>query len=247
LEQDFRAPEIILIIKFELFNKNIVMIKNILVIAPHPDDEVLGCGGTIKKLSSQNKNVYVLVVTRGKEGVYPEEKIRNVRKEALTAHHLLGVKETNFLDFPAPELDLISVSELASAMAKVIRESKVDTVYLPHQGDIHHDHKAVFNAGLVATRPNKKNPVKHIYTYETLSETEWAAPLNDDAFIPTRFVNITEFFTAKLEALKCYKSQLRDFPDPRSLKSIEALANIRGSTVGFTYAEAFMTIRIIED
>jgi N-acetylglucosamine malate deacetylase 1 len=223
------------------------MNNTILVIAPHPDDEVLGCGGIIKKLTLKNRNVFVLVVTRGKTGMYTEEKIVSVRKEALSAHHILGVKETRFLDFNAPELDLISISELGSAIFNVISEFRPDTIYLPHKGDIHHDHKAVFDAGLVAARPIKNCSVKRIYSYETLSETEWANPGGYDAFIPTTFVNVSAEFEAKLDAMRCFKSQLRDFPNSRSLKSIEALANYRGSTVGFTHAEAFMTIRLIED
>lgn len=223
------------------------MNTNILIIAPHPDDEILGCGGTIKKLSSNGNKVFILILTRGKKELYSDAKIANVRQEAKNAHDILGVTETRFLDFPAPDLDLVSIAELSEAILKVIIELKINTIYIPHHGDIHHDHKAVFNAGIVAARSVNNNPVKRIYAYETLSETEWAAPLNNDAFIPTRFVNITDTFPAKIEAFKCFKSQLRDFPNPRSLKSIEALANLRGSTVGFTYAEAFTTIRIIED
>lgn len=221
--------------------------NNILIIAPHPDDEVLGCAGTIRKLSLEDNSVWVLIVSRGKMGLYSEEGIRNVREEALAAHKLLGVKETRFLDFTAPELDLISISVLSSAISEVIHEFQADTIYLPHSGDIHHDHKAVFNAGLVAARPVKSNPVKRIYSYETLSETEWATPISNEIFIPTRFINISDVFPLKVEAMKCYITQLRDFPNPRSLKAMEALANYRGSTVGFTYAEAFMTIRIIEE
>jgi N-acetylglucosamine malate deacetylase 1 len=220
---------------------------NTLIIAPHPDDEVLGCGGTIKKLTSQGVKVYVLVVTRGKKGLYSEERIKNVRLEAINAHKLLGVSETRFFEFPAPELDLISIAEISSSILKVLGEFKIETLYLPHRGDIHHDHKAVFNAGLVAARPYNKNSVKRIFSYETLSETEWAAPFGDDAFIPNRFVNITIEFSAKLGAMKCFKSQVKEFPNSRSLKSIEALANFRGSTVGFSHAEAFMTIRTIEE
>jgi LmbE family N-acetylglucosaminyl deacetylase len=222
-------------------------VKKVLVVAPHPDDEILGCGGTIKRLVSHGIEVNVLVVTRGKEGMYSEEKIKNVRKEANKAHKLLGVSKTRFLEFPAPDLDLVSGSELSHAISEVISELNPDTIFVPHRGDIHHDHKAVFSAALVATRPVKNCEVKRILSYETLSETEWAAPFGDDAFIPDYFVNISDVFGAKLEAFKCYKSQLRDFPNPRSLKSIEALANLRGSTVGHTHAEAFMTIRVIED
>lgn len=221
--------------------------KNILLIAPHPDDEVLGCGGTVKKLTSKGHEVWILIMSRGKKGTYSEERINNVRHEALSAHKILGVKETIFLDFNAPELDLVSISELSSAISRVITEVKPDTVFLPHHGDIHHDHKAVFNAGLVATRPVKSCSVRNIYSYETLSETEWAAPFSDDVFIPDFFVNITDTFKFKLESLKCYKSQLRRFPNPRSVKAIQALASLRGSTVGYTYAEAFKTLRVIYD
>ena len=223
------------------------MNSNTLIIAPHPDDEILGCGGTIKKLSASGTRVVVLVATRGKKEMYSEERILNVRNEARKAHKILGVTETRFLDFPAPDLDRVSLAEISGAISEVIREYDIATVYLPHYGDIHHDHRVIFQAGLVAARPVNGNPVKSIFSYETLSETEWAAPLGDMTFIPTRFVNISDFFNLKLEAMKCFKSQLRDFPNPRSLKAIEALANLRGSTVGFNFAEAFMTIRIIED
>jgi len=223
------------------------MNSNTLIIAPHPDDEILGCGGIIKKLTSKGTSVFVMIVSRGKKELYSEERIRNVRQEAMNAHKLLGVAETKFFDFPAPDLDLVSIAEISTAISGIIKEFNIETIFLPHRGDIHHDHKAVFNAGMVACRPVKHNPVKRIFSYETLSETEWAVPMCADAFIPTRFVNISDFFDSKIEAFKCFKSQLRDFPNPRSLKSIEALANYRGSTVGFTHAEAFMTIRLIED
>jgi LmbE family N-acetylglucosaminyl deacetylase len=223
------------------------MVSRVLVIAPHPDDEVLGCGGIIKKMTSQNNEVWVLIISRGKIGMYSEERIQNVRQEAVEAHKILCVKGTRFLDFPAPELDLVSVSVLSQAISVVLQELTIDTIYIPHRGDIHSDHKAVFDACLVAARPVNNNIVKRIYSYETLSETEWAAPFSDEAYIPDYFVDITGTFPAKIEAMRCYKSQLRDFPNPRSLRSVEALANFRGSTVGFTHAEAFMTIRIIED
>lgn len=220
--------------------------RKILVIAPHPDDEVLGCGGFMRKMSSLGQDVWVLIMSRGKKGLYSDERIDNVRKEALMAHKILGVTGTRFLDFPAPDLDKISISELSSAISGIVGEIQPDTLFLPHRGDLHHDHKAVFVAGLVAGRPIKGNPVKRIFSYETLSETEWAAPFSDDAFIPDYFIDISEFFAIKLKAFGCYKSQLRDFPSTRSLKTIEALANLRGSAVGFSHAEGFMTIRVIE-
>ena len=221
--------------------------KNILVIAPHPDDEVLGCGGTIAKFANEGNYVYVLVATRGTPRFYTDEKIQNVRQEALQAHKLLGVTETFFLDFPAPELDTIPMADLSTAFSKVMKEKNIEVLFLPHRGDIHNDHRVVFNAGLVASRPVGSYSVKEVYAYETLSETEWAAPFGDDAFIPTCFVNIEASIEAKKEALKCFNSQLKDFPNPRSLETIEALSIFRGSTVGFKNAEAFMIIRQIID
>lgn len=223
------------------------MNRNILVVAPHPDDEVLGCGGIMKRFASEGDRVYVLIVTRGKPEKYSDDGIIKVRKEALKAHKILGVTETMFFDFPAPDLDTLSLAEISENINKTIVQLKADTIFLPNRGDIHHDHKVVFNAGLVAARPVNGIPVRRIYSYETLSETEWAAPFGDDAFIPDYFVNISNVFNDKLEAMKCYKSQLREFPNLRSLKAINALANYRGSTVGFIHAEAFMTIRVIEN
>jgi len=220
--------------------------NNVLIIAPHPDDEVIGCGGVIKKMSDAGESVFVLVLTRGAPTMYSDEKIENVRHEARSAHKILGVKESVFLDFYAPELDITPQAKISGEISNVIRKYDIDTLYIPHRGDIHHDHQAVFKASLVAARPTGNYSVVNIYAYETLSETEWAAPFADDAFIPTRFVNVEDTFSAKVEAMKCFKSQLRDFPNSRSIEAMAALASCRGSTVGFLKAEAFMHIRSIE-
>ena len=221
--------------------------KNILIVAPHPDDEVLGCGGIIGKYTKAGNDVYVLVITRGNPKLYAEDRIDNVRREALAAHKLLGVKETKFLDFFAPQLDVTPQADLSRAISEFIKDQKIEEIYLPHRGDIHHDHRAVFNAGLVAARPVNGCMVKSIFSYETLSETEWAAPFGDDAFIPNHFVNIESEFDDKILAMSSFKSQLKPFPNTRSVEAIEALAKFRGATVGFMRAEAFMVIRTIED
>jgi LmbE family N-acetylglucosaminyl deacetylase len=223
-------------------------LKNkILVIAPHPDDEVLGCGGLIKKASERGDEVYVLVISRGTPKFYSDDKILNVRNEAMKAHKILGVTETAFLDFHAPELDVTNKAEISREISKFISQWNVSELYLPHRGDIHHDHRAVFESALVAARPVGNYTVKNIYAYETLSETEWAPPFGDDAFIPTHFENIENQIQYKLEAMQCFKSQVRPFPSTRSLETIEALAKFRGATVGFLRAEAYMTIRTIQD
>lgn len=221
--------------------------RKILIVAPHPDDEILGCGGVIRKYVQSGNEVFVLIVTRGNPKYYSDDKIERVRAEARSAHQFLGVKETHFLDFHAPELDTTSLAVVSMAISGYISKQSIDTLYLPHRGDIHHDHRAVFNAGIVAARPVNNCTVKRIYAYETLSETEWAAPFGDDAFIPSHFVNVEEEFDYKIQAMSFFKTQLRPFPSTRSVETIEALAKFRGATVGFMRAEAFMTIRTIED
>ncbi len=222
------------------------MKNKILIIAPHTDDEILGCGGLVSKYSGEGRKVYVLVVTRGTPKLYSEERIVNVRREALQAHTLLGVTETVFLDFHAPELDITSQAEIAGSISSIIQRFAVDTIFIPHRGDIHSDHRVVYNASIVAGRPVAGSTVKNIYAYETLSETEWAAPFGDDAFIPTHFVDVTGSFENKLKAMACFKSQLKPLPNSRSLEAIEALAKFRGATVGVKRAEAFMTVRTVE-
>lgn len=215
----------------------------VLVVAPHPDDEVLGCGGVIARHVARGDDVYVVVVSKGAPDVFPPELVEQVRQEAAVANKVLGTKRIFFLDFPAPRLDGVPMSSLAAALKDVVVQVEPATVYLPHHGDIHSDHKAVYWATLVATRPNGGFFPWRLLCYETLSETEWGAPLSCDAFVPTVFVDVSQYLQVKLEAMKCYGSQLAPNPRARSLASIEALARVRGSTIGVTAAEAFALVR----
>jgi LmbE family N-acetylglucosaminyl deacetylase len=224
--------------------------ENILVIAPHNDDEILGCGGVMSKYIKQGKNVYVIVVTNGHLGapeLFSKEGTEKVRSEALKAHTFLGVKKTIFLDFPAVNLDALPAYKLSLAISKVISEFQIDTLYIPHRGDIHKDHRITYEAALVAGRPINNSTVKRIYAYETLSETEWAAPFGDDVFIPTVFINIKNEIDDKLKAFAFFSTQIKKFPHSRSPEIIRTLSNYRGATVGCANAEAFMLIRSIED
>ena len=191
--------------------------KNILVVAPHCDDEILGCGGTMAKHIASGNHVYVAIVTNGHLGapeLFSKKGTEKVRDEALQAHQYLGVKQTIFLDFPAVNLDAIPAYKLSLALSNVIKEFAIDTMFIPHRGDIHKDHRVTYEAALVAARPINNCTVKRIYAYETLSETEWA--------------------------------QIKQFPHSRSPEIIRVLSNYRGATVGFPNAEAFMLIRSIE-
>lgn len=224
--------------------------NKVLVIAPHADDEVLGCGATISKLAKEGNEVYVLICTNASVGapeLFGPEIIKQIRSEALDAHHVLGVKETFFLEFPAPVLDQYPRYKMSNEMAAIIRKIGADTVYIPHRGDCHKDHAIIHECAMVACRPLANCTVKRVYAYETLSETEWGEPVAADFFVPVKYNTFTaEEFAVKLEAMGCFKSQLYPFPASRSLEAIEALAKYRGCTVTAERAEAFEVLREIE-
>jgi len=216
---------------------------NVLVVATHPDDEVLGCGGVMARHAAQGDHVHVLVVTRGIPELFSKNLIKQIRQELQAAHALLKVEHTHFMDFPAPKLDMVPHHELADGIKKVIDRICPQVVYMPHAGDLHIDHRAVHLAVLVAARPIDHCPVNQLLSYETLSETEWSPPVTENVFAPTVFVDIYAFLEIKLKAMACYMSQLKDPPHPRSLETIKALACLRGATVGLHAAEAFVLVR----
>lgn len=218
---------------------------NVLVIATHPDDEVLGCGGAMARHTAEGDKLHVLVMTRGISDLFSTEQIEETRRELKAAHQILGVMSVRFLDFPAPKLDTVPEYQLADAICDVLRSLDVDLLYIPHRGDIHVDHGSVFRAAMVAARPKNRTLVRRILAYETLSETDWAPPFADAAFLPSVFIDIGDYIKKKLDAMACYKSQLKSFPHPRSLDTIKALARYRGGSVGLSAAEGFMLIREI--
>ena len=218
----------------------------VLVIAPHPDDEVIGVGGTIAKRAEEGHEVYVCVVTKACEPLFSVEIVEQGRSECRQADSLLGVKETSFLDFPAVMLETVPRYELNGGILNTIQRIKPDEVYIPHRGDMQLDHKMIVDAAMVALRPKYDHVVKRIYAYETLSETGWDIPNTTNEFIPTVYEDITHHRNAKLRAMEVFKSQLGEFPDARSIGAIEALARYRGATVNVKAAEAFSLIREIK-
>lgn len=210
--------------------------NRMLVIAPHNDDEVLGAGGTILKYVKVGWEVSVCEVTSG-------NRIELIKQEAYEAHRIMGVSKSIFLEFPAVKLNEVAKAELNATLCKTIEEVKPSVVLIPHYGDMHLDHRIVTEASMVALRPPAAPFVKAIYAYETLSETEWNIPSVSNAFIPNMWVDISEEISLKQKAMAAYKSQVNDFPHPRSLEAIEKLAGYRGSTVGVNEAEAFMVYR----
>jgi len=216
-----------------------------LVVAPHPDDEILGAGGVMARLIAEGSELYVVIVTKGTEPMFSREGTIQCRKDARAAHELLGVRETEFLDLPAALLDTVPHSELNSAIEGAIARIRPDVLFVPFPGDIHLDHRLVFESVMVACRPNGQAVPRSIYAYETLSETNWNAPGLYSNFAPNVFVDVSDFLERKLEALRLYQDELRSFPNERSEEAVMALARHRGATVFCAAAEAFVLIRSI--
>lgn len=204
------------------------MSQSVLVVAPHPDDEVLGCGGTMARHADAGDAVHVLIMTQGDPDLYPDDDPAALDQDIRAAHSALGVASTTHLNFPAPRLDSLPGYQLANAIGEAIARLRPTTLYLPHRGDIHADHQRVYLAGLVAARPISHCPVRQVLCYETLSETEWASPEGDQVFRPTVFADITPYLETKLKAMACYREEVRSFPHPRSLPALQALAQFRG-------------------
>lgn len=213
----------------------------ILVFAPHPDDEVLGCGGVIAKYSQRGCKVFLCIVTKAYEPEWSSSFIKNRPKEIKKASEILGIKEFFTLDFPTVKLDGVGKKKINDAFRKIILETQPDIVFVPFSGDLSHDHQITHEAVLVAARPGPKTSVTKILAYET-PETAWGTR----PFQPTVYEDIELTLATKLEAMKVYQNEVREFPQPRSLKGIEYLARKRGSEVCLEAAEAFMLIRSIE-
>lgn len=215
-----------------------MLCMKVLVFAPHNDDEVLGVGGTIAKYAAEGHAVYVCEITSGLNA-------KILQMEAKKAHQILGVKETFHMNLPAVKLKNMEVSEINDSISNVIKRINPEIVFTPFIGDMHIDHREVTESVLVAARPIDNSSIKTVYMYETLSETGWNIPNSDRSFIPDTWIDITDYIDHKINAMKCFESQIKEYPNPRSEASIKAMAMYRGSTVSIEYAEAFMLIRNI--
>ena len=207
----------------------------ILVIAPHPDDEVLGMGGTIKKLSKKNK-IILCVISEGATAQYKNKKMIQVRRNSCKkAAKILGISQTQFLDYPDMRLNL-SHLDINKKLEEIIEKYRPEIVYTAPKNDLNLDHQIVFNSTLVACRP--KSGVKQILCYEIQGNTK--VP-----FAPNVFENIEKEFPYKIKGFKMYKSEIEEFPNPRSIAAIENLAIQRGIESGTKKAEAFELIRVV--
>ena len=219
--------------------------KKILIIAPHPDDEILGVGGSMAKWIDEGNEVYVAILTR----VYAPDLDETIsiigRKEAKKAHKYLGVKKTIFLDFPVLSLSKVGHVQINKQLTEILESIKPNIMLIPFFGDVHQDHKWFSNSSMVAARPFYEFAPKAIFAYETLSETNWDVPGVTTSFTPSIYIDITKYINKKIEAMKIYKSQNKLYPHARSIESIESLAKYRGCTVNLNYAESFISVRQI--
>lgn len=218
-------------------------LSNVLVVAAHPDDEVLGCGGMIAKMAQQGHGVYVLILAEGKtsrgEG---NKELSKLSKEIKTAHSILGVKKTFESHFPDNQMDSIPLLKIIKEIEKVKNLVKPEIIFTHYKDDLNIDHKITFEAVITASRPIKGETVKKIYSFEILSSTEWNKKTE---FLPDAYFDIKGTIADKTKAMSAYKSELKKFPHPRSIKGIQVKAMQRGMECGMEYAEAFKTVMTI--
>ncbi|MCO6047415.1 PIG-L family deacetylase [Aeoliella sp. ICT_H6.2] len=215
-----------------------------LVIAPHPDDEILGVGGTMARFTAAGGELTVLTVAAHMPPLYPKSVHEQTVAEAHQAHAVVGAKRSVFLDYPAALMDDVRVPEFNGRIMDLVEQVRPHVLLIPYP-DRHVDHRQIFEAAMVCSRPvGVGRGIGLVAAYETISETHWNAPHIEPNFTPNWVVDISDSIETKLEAMACYESQVHAFPQPRSVEALKALALFRGSQAGFGYGEAFHIVRM---
>lgn len=226
------------------------MAKKILIIAAHPDDEVLGCGGTAARLVKEGNEAYTLILGEGitsrddsRQREKREQDIILLKKQVHEANGVIGIKEVFTLDFPDNRFDSVPLLDIVKVIETIKNKLKPDIVFTHYEQDLNVDHRVTYQAVLTAMRPTGGESVKEIYSFEVLSSTEWNYPLR---FSPDVFFDISETIDMKVSAMEKYQSELREYPHPRSLKGIRLNAEQWGMKTGLQYAEAYKLVRLIK-
>lgn len=225
--------------------------STILVIAAHPDDEILGVGATIAKCIENGDEAYALILGEGQTSRTEKREdtqksvVESLHKDSLAACKEIGFRGVFFADLPDNRFDSVALLDVVKIVEKHVREIRPDVVYTHHGGDLNIDHQYTYRAVVTGTRPVNDYYVKEIYGFETVSSTEWNFSNREASFCPNVFVDVGDSFSKKLDAMKHYTSELCEFPHPRSLENLELCAKRWGSVVGKNYVEAFETVRII--
>ena len=226
------------------------MKKKILIVAAHPDDEVLGCFGTVARLIKEGCEAYTLILGEGKTS-RDEERLAEARKDDIVelnteierSNSLIGIKKVFVKSFPDNRFDSVDLLDIIKVISKVKEEVQPDIIFTHYENDLNIDHQITYKAVITATRPMKDECVKEIYSFEILSSTEWSYPLS---FSPDTYYDISDTIKLKIDAMKEYASELCEYPHPRSLEGIELNAKYQGLQVGNKYVESFKTIRTIK-
>jgi len=223
------------------------MKNKILVVVAHPDDEVLGVGGTILKHISRGDAVSILIMGDGELSRESGADVKKRENQARAIADLLGVENLFLEKFPDNQSDTIPLLSLTKKVGEIIEKIQPATIYTHHAHDLNIDHRLTCQAVLTACRPQPSFCVKQILSFEVLSSTEWQLKEEGHVFLPTYYQDITEFIDKKIEILKVYSGELKDYPHPRSVDGVRILAQYRGMEVGFAYAEAFQAVRLLID
>jgi len=224
---------------------------NVLVVAAHPDDELLGCGGTAARLAKEGHSVYMAILGEGitSRGVKREEADPAALKDLKECSHrvadLLGVKELSLHGLPDNRFDSLPLLDIIRIVEGLVDRWRPEAIYTHHGGDLNVDHQVVSRAVLTATRPVEGHPVRELYMFEVASSTEWAFHQLSPVFKPNVFVDIEGMLALKIEGMRLYESEAREFPHPRSGAALTAIAQRWGSVVGRKAAEAFEAVRLI--
>lgn len=220
--------------------------NRVIVVASHPDDETLSSGGTILKHKTDGDEVYWLIATSiNEESGYSKEKILQREKEIELVADMYGFDKVFKLGIPTTKVDGFPISEIVGSISEIFNDIKPNIIYLPFRGDIHSDHRKIFEAAYSCTKTFRCPFIKKILMIETISETEFALSTKESTFIPNHFVDISDFLDKKLEIMKVFEGEMGDHPFPRSVENIKALATFRGAMAGCNFAESFMILKEI--
>lgn len=219
--------------------------SKVLVVAVHPDDETLGCGGTILKHKAQGDEIYWLVMTGPRKGVMPHFTDEFLAKRDAMVNSIAevyGFNETIKLNFPSQLLHTLDLRDIIHKISDVFKRIQPDVIYTMFCNDVHSDHRVAFEAVYSCTKSFRYPFIKQILMIEALSETDFTVATSGNTFVPNIYVDITDFIEKKLEIMSMFKGEVQQEPHPRSLSSIKALARVRGSRAGVMYAEAFQLL-----
>ncbi len=228
------------------------MAETVLIVAAHPDDEVLGCGGAIARHADAGDAVHILILAEGatargneRDAEAQRGEIEALRDDARQAARILGAQPPEFAGLPDNRLDSLDLLDIVKKVEAAVGAIHPTTVYTHHGGDLNLDHRICHHATMIACRPFPNAACVAIFEFETVSSTEWVSSSTDKPFVPMRFVDISRQMDRKLEALRAYGSEVRPFPHARSVENVAALARVRGASAGLAAAEAFMVAREI--